>query len=105
MYWHCSAHINNTHVILIGGRESGYKSYIYNLNDFYNFHYGPNLSVERKGCAASQIIHENGTVFIIIVGPDDTTEILNTDDIFGIWAKGEIKILYQLNLMKNRKVL
>ena len=80
MYWHCSAHINNTHVILLGGRESGFKAYIYNLNDFYQYYYGPDLSIERKGCAASQIIHTNGTAFIIIVGPDDSSEILNTDD-------------------------
>ena len=93
MYWHCSAHINNTHVILIGGRESGFKSYIYNLNDFYQYYYGPELSVERKGCAATQIIHPNGTTFIIIVGPSDTIEILNTDDIFGDWSNGEFKTL------------
>ena len=90
MYWHCSARINNTHVILMGGRESGFKSYIYNLNDFYQYYYGPDLSVERKGCAATQIIHPNGTAFIIIVGPSDTSEILNTNDIFGEWLKGEI---------------
>ena len=90
MYWHCSAPINNTHVILMGGRESGFKTYIYNLNDFYQYHYGPDLSVERKGCAGTQIIHPNGTTFIIIVGPSDTSEILNTDGIFGEWLKGEI---------------
>ena len=90
MYWHCSAPINNTHVILMGGRESGYKTYIYNLNDFYQYYYGPDLSVERKGCAATQIIHPNGTTFIIIVGPSDTSEILNTDRIFEEWLEGEI---------------
>ena len=90
MYWHCSTHINDTHVILLGGRESGFKSYIYNLNDFYQYHYGPDLSVERKGCAATQIIHPNGTAFIIIIGPDDTSEILNTENIFGQWIKGNI---------------
>ena len=94
MYWHCSAHINNTHVILMGGRESGFKSYIYNLDDFYQYYYGPDLSIQRKGCAASQIIHTNGTVFIIIIGPDDTSEVLNTDDIFGKWIKGEIEIFH-----------
>ena len=25
MYWHCSSYINNTHVILMGGRESGFN--------------------------------------------------------------------------------
>ena len=90
MYWHCSTHINDTHVILLGGRESGFKSYIYNLNDFYQYYYGPDLSVERKGCAATQIIHPNGSTFIIIVGPGDTSEILNTDGIFGEWLEGEI---------------
>ena len=93
MYWHCSAPINNTHVILMGGRESGFKSYIYNLNDFYQYYYGPDLSVERKGCAATQIIHPNGTTFIIIVGPTNTTEILNTDHIFEEWLKGQVEIL------------
>ena len=92
MYWHCSAPINNTHVILMGGRESGFKTYIYNLNDFYQYYYGPDLSFERKGCAATQIIHPNGTTFIIIVGPTDTTEILNTENIFGEWVEGEIHI-------------
>ena len=90
MYWHCSTHINDTHVILLGGRESGFKSYIYNLNDFYQYYYGPDLSVERKGCAATQIIHPNGTAFVIIIGPDDTSEILNTENIFGQWIKGNI---------------
>ena len=95
MYWHCSVHINYTHVILMGGRENGFRPYIFNLNNFEELFYGSELSFTRKGCAASQIIHENGTVFIIIVGPDDTTEMLNTNDIFGKWAKGEIKILYK----------
>ena len=99
MYWHCSTHINDTHVILLGGRESGFKSYIYNLNDFYQYHYGPDLSVERKGCAATQIIHQNGTAFVIIIGPDDSSEILNTENIFGQWIKGNIYIFYQYNLM------
>ena len=95
MYWHCSTHINSTHVILIGGRESGFKSYIYNLNDFHNYFYGPELSVERKGCAAAQILHPNETAFVIIIGPDDTSELLNTDDIYGGWMIGEIEILYR----------
>ena len=99
MYWHCSTHINDTHVILLGGRESGFKSYIYNLNDFYQYYYGPDLSVERKGCAATQIIHPNATAFVIIIGPDDTSEILNTENIFGQWIKGDTNIFYQYYLM------
>ena len=96
MYWHCSVHINNTHVILMGGKENGFRPYIYDLNNFNEFFYGSDLSFTRKGCAASQIIHTNGTAFIIIVGPDDTSEILNTDNIFGEWLKGEIEIYYYL---------
>ena len=92
MYWHCSAHINNTHVILMGGKENGFRPYIFNLNDFNELFFGSELSFTRKGCAASQIIHPNGTTFIIIVGPDDTSEILNTDNFFGKWVKGEIEI-------------
>ena len=91
MYWHCSTHINNTHVILLGGRENGFTPYIYDLNNFEEFFFGSELSHTRKGCAASQIIHPNGTAFIIVIGPDDTTEILNTDDIFGKWTKGKIE--------------
>ena len=79
----------------MGGGESGFKSYIYNLNDFYQYYYGPDLSIQRKGCAASQIIHTNGTVFIIIVGPDETSEILNTDYVFGQWFKGNIEIIFR----------
>ena len=79
----------------MGGNENGFKPYIYNLNTFELF-FGSNLSHKRKGCAASQIIHTNGTTFIIIVGPDETTEILNTDNIFGEWLKGEIDIYYCL---------
>ena len=90
MYWHCSVHINNTHVILMGGKENGFRPYIFNLNNFDELFFGSELSFTRKGCAASQIIHPNGTVFIIIIGPNDTSEILNTDDIFGKWLKGEI---------------
>ena len=96
MYWHCSVHINNTHVILMGGKENGFKPYIFNLNNFDEFFFGSELSFTRKGCAASQIIHPNGTVFIIIVGPTDTSEILNTVDIFGDWLKGTIEIYYWL---------
>ena len=91
MYWHCSARINNTHVILMGGNENGFKSYIYNLNNFHEYFYGSNLSHKRKGCAASTIIHTNRTAFVIIIGPDDTSEILNTDNIFGDWSKGGLK--------------
>ena len=90
MYWHCSVHINNTHVILMGGKENGFRPYIFNLNDFHQYFFGSDLSFTRKGCAASQIVHSNGTTFVIIVGPDDTSEILNTEDIFGDWLKGEI---------------
>ena len=74
----------------MGGKENGFRPYIFDLNNFNEFFYGSDLSFTRKGCAASQIIHVNGTAFIIIVGPDDTTEILNTDNIFGEWIKGEI---------------
>ena len=88
MYWHCSAHINDTHAILIGGNENGFTPYIFNLNTFELF-YGSELPHKRKGCAASKIIHQNGTAFVIIVGPTNTTEILNTDDIFGKWSSGE----------------
>ena len=95
MYWHCSAHINATHVILMGGGESGFKSYIYNLNDFYQYYYGPDLPFQRKGCAASQIIHTNETAFVIIVGPDETSEILSTDYVFGQWFKGNIEIIFE----------
>ena len=94
MYWHCSTHINNTHVVLMGGKENGFRPYIFNLNTFELF-FGSNLSHKRKGCAASQIIHPNGTTFIIVIGPKDTSEILNTDNIFGEWLKGEIEIFYQ----------
>ena len=93
MYWHCSAHINDTHAILIGGNENGFTPYIFNLNTFDLF-YGSKLPHKRKGCAATQIIHPNGTAFVIIVGPDNTSEILNTDDIFGQWVKGNIEIFY-----------
>ena len=92
MYWHCSTHINNTHVVLMGGKENGFRPYIFNLNNFDELFFGSELSFTRKGCAASQIIHPNGTTFIIIVGPTDTSEILNADDIFGKWSKGEIEI-------------
>ena len=94
MYWHCSAHINNTHVILMGGKENGFRPYIFNLNDFDELFYGSELQFTRKGCAASHIIHPNGTTFVIIVGPSDTSEILNTDNIFEKWLKGEIEIFY-----------
>ena len=71
----------------MGGKENGFRPYIFDLNNFNEFFYGSDLSFTRKGCAASQIIHPNGTTFIIIVGPDDTSEILNTEDIFGDWIK------------------
>ena len=80
----------------MGGKENGFKPYIFNLNNFDEFFFGSELSFTRKGCAASQIIHPNGTVFIIIVGPTDTSEILNTVDIFGDWLKGTIEIYYWL---------
>ena len=64
------------------------------LNNFDELFFGPDLSFTRKGCAASQIIHPNGTAFVIIVGPDNTSEILNTDDIFGQWVKGNIEIFF-----------
>ena len=90
MYWHCSVHINSTHVILMGGKENGFRPYIFNLNNFDELFFGPDLSFTRKGCAATQIIHPNGTAFIIIVGPTNTTEILNTDHIFEEWLKGQV---------------
>ena len=86
MYWHCSARINNTHVILMGGKENGFRPYIFNLNNFDELFFGSELSFTRKGCAASQIIHPNGTAFIIIIGPNDSSEILNTQNIFGEWT-------------------
>ena len=79
----------------MGGKENGFRPYIFNLNNFDELFFGSELQFTRKGCAASQIIHPNGTTFIIIVGPTDTTEILNTDNIFGEWLKGEIEIFYQ----------
>ena len=93
MYWHCSVHINNTHVILMGGKENGFRPYIFNLNNFDELFFGSELSFTRKGCAASQIVHPNGTAFIIIVGPTNTTEILNTDHICEEWSKGEVGTL------------
>ena len=78
----------------MGGKENGFRPYIFNLNNFDELFYGSELSHTRKGCTACQIIHTNGTVFIIIIGPDDSTEILNTGDIFGKWIKGEIEIFY-----------
>ena len=92
MYWHCSAHINSTYVILMGGNENGFRPYIFNLNTFELF-YGSDLPHKRKGCAASKIIHSNETAFVIIVGPDETSEILNTDYVFGQWFKGNIEII------------
>ena len=99
MYWHCSAHINNTHVILMGGKENGFRPYIFNLNDFHQYFFGSELSFTRKGCAASHIMHPNGTTFIIIVGPGDTSEILNTDNIFGEWLKGDILLFCNKTLL------
>ena len=94
MYWHCSTHINNTHVIVMGGKENGFRPYIFDLNDFHQYFYGSELSFTRKGCATAQIIHPNRTAFIIIVGPDDSSEMLNTENIFGKWSKGEIQIFF-----------
>ena len=65
-----------------------------NLNNFEELFYGSELSFTRKGCAASQIIHPNGTAFIIIIGPNDSSEILNTENIFGEWMAGMIEIIY-----------
>ena len=80
----------------MGGKENGFRPYIFNLNNFDELFFGSELQIIRKGCTACQIIHSNGTVFIIIVGPGDSTEILNTDDIFGRWIKGEILFFIQL---------
>ena len=96
MYWHCSADINKTHVILMGGNENGFRPYIFNLNNFDELFFGSELSFTRKGCAATQIIHPNGTAFIIIIGPYDSSEILNTDNIFSEWMTGMIEIIYHL---------
>ena len=70
---------------------------------FKKIFYGSDLSFTRKGCTASQIIHTNGTAFIIIVGPDDTSEILNTDDIFGKWLRGEISLIHNIANLTNTK--
>ena len=94
MYWHCSAHINDTHVILMGGKENGFRPYIFNLNNFDELFFGSELSFTRKGCTATQIIHPNGTAFIIIIGPNDSSEILNTENIFGQWRTGMIEIIF-----------
>ena len=67
MYWHCSTHINNTHVILMGGKENGFRPYIFDLNNFNEYFYGSDLSFTRKGYAASQIIHTNGTSLALAV--------------------------------------
>ena len=78
----------------MGGKENGFRPYIFNLNDFHDSYFGSELAFTRKGCAAAQVIHTNGTAFIIIVGPDDTSEILNTEHIFGEWLNGEIAIFF-----------
>ena len=78
----------------MGGRENGFRPYIFNLNDFDQLFFGSELSFTRKGCAATQIFHTNRTAFVIIIGPDDTSEVLNTDNIFGKWSKGEGEIFF-----------
>ena len=107
-YNHCSIKLNQTHAMLTGGYYNPSKTLIVNLNNFETTG-GPNFNVSnRESHACSKISHPNGTNYIIVAGGsgskygatvtvdyeyNESTEILDVDNINRGWYQGKTKVI------------
>ena len=91
---HCATKINSSHAIITGGKGYPHKTLIVQLDNF-KMTDGPDMAGwGRWGHGCSQIIHPNGTNFIVVTGGllgdnSDVSEILDVNDIERGWFSGK----------------
>ena len=108
---HCATKFNETHAILTGGEINKRGTSIINLENSNTRRIS--LNVERNAHACSRLSHPNGTNYIIVAGglknyysKDDSTEILDVNNIDRGWYQGKIKIRMRIwNCLNNVHIL